>query len=800
MAHARTLVRSGLFALAFVLVLLALPGRADAYPATSNPATYTCPSGGTLSGTTCTTTSSYAATFQPGWYSCPSGGTVSGSSCVSTSTYAATWNPGYYYCPSGGSLSGSTCFTSSSYGASYTSGYYTCPSGGSLSGSTCSTTTTYSGAYGCGPRGAYWYAGRCYEARGAAIGTCNAGWTYNGAGTCVRSGYANQSPTGWYCGGGYPAGPDGAHYCYALGSDNWTCNAGDTGGGYYDPTCYHTTSYAASYTPGYYSCPSGGSLSGSTCTISSSYGASYQNGWYTCPSGGSLSGSTCTVTSSYAATWNPGYYTCPSGGTLSGSTCTTTSTYAASVATAAYYSCPSGGTLSGSRCLPGASIVADGTGADVAWDASAPLDANWSTPSGAAIASWQWCFTTVSGSCASGVVASGTGAARTSSSGAVALVDGTRYHACVQATDTSGDLGPWSCSDGVVVDTTAPPVVAGLAAPPVTTSPPALSWPTVIDPTSGVAYYRVYRGASATGPWTLASSDGAVTAGTWTDLAAPFGTSYYMVQAVDVAGNQAAASNVVATLLHRAPNVPSPGAPADVASSVSTFPDLTAGYLDADGDSGTVEFDLCDSASCTTVVQSATPAVASGGTATWSVPTALARGTTYWWRVRATDVNGAASAWSATRSFTTTTQASMTVAMSTLGYHSSRRTLAPPYDIDFGGLAGGVGSVIGDAASGQALPGSAMQVQLSSDAIADLQVSASAPTSGQGAMPVASLGWRPHATPAAWTAFTGSAATVASSLPVGTNTIELDLRLDVPAAQRAGAYAASITVSAVAVP
>ena len=147
----------------------------------SGTTTYSCPSGGTLSGTQCTTSSSYAATPTTGGttYSCSSGDSLSGSTCTTSSSYAATWNSGggYYSCPSGGSLSGSTCTTSSSYAATATSTYnaeamtvsqtqeqncqyptgniggtwycgayittYSCPSGGSLSGSTCTTTSSY---------------------------------------------------------------------------------------------------------------------------------------------------------------------------------------------------------------------------------------------------------------------------------------------------------------------------------------------------------------------------------------------------------------------------------------------------------------------------------------------------------------------------------------------------------------------------------------------------------------------------------------------------------------------------------
>lgn len=167
-----------------------------AYAATLNSAYYSCPSGGSLSGTTCTT-----SVWIPQYYSCPSGGTLSGTTCTK-SVYQAL------YCPAPGySLVGSTCerqvwsywsgsvgglcsaispkpatwtswsynsatrscnynaasyyidyypasggywydttysatlnpgyYANSSYAATYNSAYYTCPSGGTLSGSTC---------------------------------------------------------------------------------------------------------------------------------------------------------------------------------------------------------------------------------------------------------------------------------------------------------------------------------------------------------------------------------------------------------------------------------------------------------------------------------------------------------------------------------------------------------------------------------------------------------------------------------------------------------------------------------------
>jgi Tfp pilus assembly protein PilE len=146
----------------------------------STPAALSCPSGGTLSGSTCTHT--YPASYQngsSGYYYCSSGHSLSGTTC----TYTATTNytcpsggyeqAGYCYtnryggappqgcgidytvngdcygdrytatstksCPSGGTVSGNNC-TYNAYYQNGSSGYYYCPSGGSLSGTTCTRT------------------------------------------------------------------------------------------------------------------------------------------------------------------------------------------------------------------------------------------------------------------------------------------------------------------------------------------------------------------------------------------------------------------------------------------------------------------------------------------------------------------------------------------------------------------------------------------------------------------------------------------------------------------------------------
>jgi RHS repeat-associated protein len=93
---------------------------------------YACPSGGTLSGSTCTTTSSTAATAN---YSCPAGQSLSGSTCTASSTSSTPGAP-VYSCPSGATLSGSNCTSTGSSTTAATAGF-SCPSGGTLSGSNC---------------------------------------------------------------------------------------------------------------------------------------------------------------------------------------------------------------------------------------------------------------------------------------------------------------------------------------------------------------------------------------------------------------------------------------------------------------------------------------------------------------------------------------------------------------------------------------------------------------------------------------------------------------------------------------
>lgn len=119
----------------------------DTYTATYHPATsgsYTCPNGGTLSGSTCTTNQAYAATWVDGGgdFCIPPDTPYSPGVCQTPSGSLMSSESQGYTCPEGGTASGSTCYYRT-YNATYQSGtaaYYSCPSGGTLSGTTCTRT------------------------------------------------------------------------------------------------------------------------------------------------------------------------------------------------------------------------------------------------------------------------------------------------------------------------------------------------------------------------------------------------------------------------------------------------------------------------------------------------------------------------------------------------------------------------------------------------------------------------------------------------------------------------------------
>jgi hypothetical protein len=236
--------------------------------------------------------SSYSATYGVvgSYYSCPSGGSLSGSTCTVTSSATISG----YSCPSGGALSGSTCTISSTPSVSGSS----CPSGGALSGSTC---TIY------------------YGATGTVVYSCPSGWSGPSGSSCYRyTKTGTPFPSSCTNNGGTAIGtvnsnPNCELFTAANSSIVYTCPSGGTLSG----TACITSTYQA--TPPVTSCPGGGTYNGTTCVIST-YNATPA---YSCSSG-TPSGAYCLTT--YSATYTSYYgYICTVGGSLSGTNCSLTS-------------------------------------------------------------------------------------------------------------------------------------------------------------------------------------------------------------------------------------------------------------------------------------------------------------------------------------------------------------------------------------------------------------------------------------------------------------------------------------------
>jgi len=108
----------------------------------SKVTSYSCPSGYTRSGTTCSYSYTATATTGEGSYSCPQGGTRSGTKCTIETNATATTGEGSYSCPSGYDRSGTKCTHTIDATATTGEGSYSCPQGGTRSGTKCTITTT----------------------------------------------------------------------------------------------------------------------------------------------------------------------------------------------------------------------------------------------------------------------------------------------------------------------------------------------------------------------------------------------------------------------------------------------------------------------------------------------------------------------------------------------------------------------------------------------------------------------------------------------------------------------------------
>ena len=287
-------------------------------------ATPSCPTGWTLSGSTCTLQQTLSATVSG--LTCPANYTLSGTNCVSTEAAGISG----YTCPSGYSLNGTTCSETLTQPAGTAS--YSCPTGFTLSGSICyeSLSQPANVSSSC-PTGYALLGTTCTMTNQAAAVvsyTCPSGWTLNGDICQQQSSYAAAvaytCPSTWTLSG--LTCTQSSTYTATL---TYTCPNGWNVSG---SSCLQNTSYAPTIV---YSCPAGWSLNRSTCSEVSSYPATVT---YSCGTGYSLSGSTC----SHAVTATPSVsYYCPNGWTVSGSTCTQNYTYSTSS-----QSCPSGGTIS----------------------------------------------------------------------------------------------------------------------------------------------------------------------------------------------------------------------------------------------------------------------------------------------------------------------------------------------------------------------------------------------------------------------------------------------------------------------
>ena len=198
---------------------------------------YSCPDGGTRSGSKCTISKNATASTS---YSCPNGGTRSGSKCTLTANATAKTT---YSCPSGYTLNGSSCVKTYDATKNTGSGSYTCPSGGTLSGTTCTITQDATSTPG----------GKTY--------TCPTGYTLNGT-KCEYK--ISATPTDIY---------------------SYTCPTGYTAEG----TGENTKCYKIATTTKYYCEDSTATLNGTKCTKVVKGNVKY----YTCPTGYSVSGDKC---------------------------------------------------------------------------------------------------------------------------------------------------------------------------------------------------------------------------------------------------------------------------------------------------------------------------------------------------------------------------------------------------------------------------------------------------------------------------------------------------------------------------
>jgi conjugal transfer mating pair stabilization protein TraN len=318
-----------------------LSGAQCAQTQPANVSAYSCPAGWTLNGSRCSRTLSENAN-QTG-YNCPNGYSLAGSHCQRTVTTAATPS---YSCPSGYSLSGTSCVRNFSYAATAT---YSCPAGWSLSGTACNrmvsqpATISYSCPAGqtvsgsqCSSTASYQATATPYCPVGTYIGSfCQSVVTVSKISTPDCSHLLPKQGIVWL--------DSGTYWCAVLIYKNFSCEKSINGYKLQRDLvkstenlrqCLYTVLTA-------YKCPEGTSDNGAgTCNQVTQTQPSVG---YSCPSGGTLNGTSCTYNQISGAIAN---YSCPAGYQLAGNSCLLQQSQVAEIS----YSCPQGGALSGSTC------------------------------------------------------------------------------------------------------------------------------------------------------------------------------------------------------------------------------------------------------------------------------------------------------------------------------------------------------------------------------------------------------------------------------------------------------------------
>src|SRR4029079_15392913 len=135
------------------------------------------------------------------------------------------------------------------------------------------------------------------------------------------------------------------------------------------------------------------------------------------------------------------------------------------------------------------------------------------------------------------------------------------------------------------------------------------------------------------------------------------------------------------------PTTPTFVSPADAARLNTATPTLTATFLDADTqDTGKVTFEVCSTSNCSSSLgtfDSSSTNLAVGANGSAAVPAGynLASGTTYYGRAKNVDSSAAASAFSATQSFTVDTTAP-TISSATVAANGTTVTVTWSENLD----------------------------------------------------------------------------------------------------------------------